>query len=478
MKRDMMRKITQTGFTALACALLAVPSIAMIFQNAGKQSETEETNAENRTLAAFPALHTEDGDLNRSYTLEIEAWFRDHFGLRTQMVSQYNAMCERLFQISPNADVIIGKDGWLYYTPTLDDALGRRTLSDTEIRQAVHHLQMMSDYAASKGAKLIFATAPNKASIYPDYLPARYLSTGEKNNLDLLKDALAETDICVCDWRGMMRDCVRRGSRQLYHKLDTHWNNDGAMRCYTMLMATAEMDARGYENAARTETNDWTGDLWQMLYPDKENPDANSVYDIPQTYLDLGPMRSIDDLTIQTMCSDGEGKLLMFRDSFGRALIPLLSQRFAAATYCRAANVPLDKLETAPADLVVYELVERNLDQLVTAAPKMPAPAAALPEDIAVSDAPLPALQMQEEGSYLHCFGLYDAEFSGADAVYLTTDDGRTFEAFCICEQSALDLTVRTENGFSAYLPGVSADTAVTATVLKDGTYTRFPAAQ
>ncbi|MBR4200696.1 MAG: hypothetical protein IKQ91_05410 [Oscillospiraceae bacterium] len=472
MKNVTLRKIAQTGFTAAVCILLAVPGIATVMQNTGAQSETE--NAENRALTAFPSLKTEDGAWNQNYTMEIEAWFRDHFGFRTQMVTQYNALNDSIFHVSSNPDVIIGKEGWLYYSPTVSDAVGVPTLSGDAIRQAAHNLQMMSDYAASKGAKLIFAAAPNKASIYPEYLPARYLHTGGKNNLDLLRDALAETDVTVCNWRGMLLDEAKKGTTQLYHKLDTHWNNDGAMRGYAMLMASAGLDSRGWQNATRTETQDWTGDLWQMLYPDKENPDANAVYDIPQTWQDIGHMRSIDDLTIQTHCSDGEGKLLMFRDSFGRALIPLLSERFADCTYCRATAVPLEKLEASPADLVVYELVERNLDQLVKVAPKMPAPEAELPENVKESDAALPVLKMEEEGNSLHCFGLYDAAFSGADAVYLTTADGRTFEAFCCCEQEVLELPEYSENGFSAYLSGVSADTSITVTIRKNGEYIRF----
>lgn len=479
MKHETVRKIAQIGFTAIACTMLAVPGIAMIFQHTGAQPENAE-NAENRELAAFPALHTEDGAWNRSYTMQIEAWFRDHFGLRTQMVTQYNALGDSVFRISSNTDVIIGKEGWLYYTPTLNDARGIRTLSDDEIRQAAHNLQMMSDYAAGKGAKLIFAAAPNKASIYPQYLPARYLSTGEKNNLDLLRDALAETDVTVCNWREGLRDTALRGGVLLYHKLDTHWNNDGAMRGYAMLMASAGLDSRGWQNAPRTETQDWTGDLWQMLYPDKENPDANAVYDIPQTWQDIGHMRSIDDLTIQTQCKDGEGSLLMFRDSFGRALIPILSERFKSAVYCRATAVPLDKLETAPANLVVYELVERNLDQLVTVAPKMPAPEVNLSAN-ASGSAALLSMKTQEEGAYLHCFGYFDAAYAGADAVYLTAADGRTFEAFLCCEQDAESEESpagHAANGFAAYLSGVPTDAALTVTVRINGEYIRLdPAA-
>lgn len=440
-------------YAAAVIGILAVPAAVLTVQaHRGNDADPEAVTAENRVLAEKPLLRTEEGTLNRNYLSEFDAWFSDSFGLRTQLVTAYGSLTSSLFGVSSEKDVIIGKDGWLYFTPTIPDATGVRTLDNAEIRHIVHNLQMMEDYAEKHGAALILAAAPNKASVYPEQLPARYLHTGQENNLDALYAVLAGTDLKVCDWRGVLRSAAETDSRLLYHKTDTHWNGDGAMIAYQTLMQTLSLDDFGFADTARTETCDWEGDLWKMLSPGKENPDQNAVYDVPQTYRTLRRMHSLDDLTIQTVCENGNGSLMMFRDSFGRALIPLLAERFASCTFLRGNALPLDMLETNPADYVVVELVERNIDHLLLYAPTIPAPAAELP---AASPAPHPEtlrLETESDGKYLHVYGLFDPADADADAVYVTVN-GRTFEAFLCCEQEKLGLDAHTANSFSCYLP-------------------------
>ena len=400
--------------------------------------------------------------------MQYESWFSDRFGLRTQLVTAYGELTGKLFHVSAEKDVVIGKDGWLYFTPTIPDATCVRTLNDAEIRHCVYNLNMMRDYAAQHGTAFVFAAAPNKASIYPDYLPARYLKAGDRNNLDALNEALRQTDLTVCDWRSVLRNEAASGDRQLYHKLDTHWNGDGAMLGYQTLMQTLQLDDGGFAETERTETCDWEGDLWGMLFPAKENPDQNAVYAVPQTYRTVGRMRSIDDLSIRTTCDNGEGSLIMIRDSFGRALIPLLAERFASCSFLRTNTVPMDMLESSPADYMVFELVERNLERLLTYAPQMPAPVAEIPDAEQAPDAENILLAAEGTGSYTHVYGLFDPAFSEADAVFLTVGE-QTYQAFLCCEQEALALDQHSPNGFSAYLPAEITAGAVRVTVQIDG---------
>lgn len=452
-------------YSAAVLGILCVPAAVLTGKECrGTDAGAETVTAENRVLAEKPSLRTEDGALNPGFPAEFDAWFSDSFGLRTQLVTAYGKLTSGLFGVSSEKDVIIGKDDWLFYTPTVPDATGVRTLNDAEMKHIVHNLQMMQNYAAAHGAKLVFASAPNKASVYPEQLPARYLHTGQQNNLDALYDALSETELTVCDWRGVLRTAAKQDPRLLYHKTDTHWNGDGAMLGYQTLMQTLGLDDFGFAGAARTETCDWDGDLWDMLSPGKKNPDRNAVYAVPQTYRTIGRMRTIDDVSIRTACGSGSGSLLMFRDSFGRALIPLLAERFASCAFLRANAVPLDLLETEQFDYVVFELVERNLDHLLIHAPQMPAPAAELPAAEPAADPDTLRLESETNGQYLRIFGLFDAAYGDAEAAYVTAGD-QTYEAFLCCEQEALELPQHQQNGFSCCVPAELAGQPVTVTV-------------
>ncbi|MBQ5334797.1 MAG: hypothetical protein J6Z45_02495 [Oscillospiraceae bacterium] len=441
----------RAGYAAAVIAALLLPAALMPFQK-------QDAGKENRTLAEKPSLKTGDGTLNRDFFADAEAWFSDHFALRRQLVTGYGSLTKSLFATSSEPDVFIGKDGWLFYAETLPDLLNEQRLTESELRHVVRTLELMRNYCAANGAELIFACAPNKGSIYPEQLPSRILPGSGPNTLDALNEALFYTNVKNCGLKKLLRSAAETADFPLYHRLDTHWNGDGAMLAYNALMKAAGLDDRGFSDAPRTVSHDFSGDLQTMLLPDSAESDDNPVYAVPQTYQTLGHYRGIDDMTIRTECADGEGTLLMFRDSFGRALIPLLSQRFASCTYSRAEEMPLDLIRSQQTDVVICEIVERNLPRLLLHAPHMEAPAVQLETEAVRQEntAPLNAV-CREYGGYLHLYGTFDEQFGDNTAVYctVTLPDGsqQSYEAFPCFEQDLLQAEQHGANGFSVYLP-------------------------
>lgn len=440
-------------YITAVCALLALPTLALPFTLSQADSA-----AENRVLSSFPAWKDENGDGNPAFFSELTAWYGEHFGLRNEMITVYGTLTRKVLHTSANSDVICGKENWLFYSETLSDTIGVATLSDTEMRHIVQTLSMLQAYAESKGAKLVFTAAPNKASIYPQYLPERYLPRAAANNCELLYAALQAADVPFCDLHTVLQTQVAKDPAQLYHKLDSHWNGYGAMMAFASLNAQIGHSDGGFPARGCSAVRDFDGDLWGMLSPGTENPDWNIVYDIPQSYAYLGRYRSEDDLTIQTTCAEGDGSLLMFRDSFGRALIPLFSQVYQNAIYTRDNHVPIDLLETTQIDTVIYELVERNLPNLLQYAPQMPASIVETPI-ITAADAALsaPVLQTRSAGNYLHCYGIYDAALADNECIIVTVQnaDGTSasYQAFPCYEADLLGETAPQCNGYSLYLP-------------------------
>lgn len=439
-------------YIAAVCALLALPTLTLPLAINRADDTTE-----NRVLSSFPVWKDENGDINKAFLTELTAWYGEHFGLRNEMVTAYGTLTREMLHTSANADVICGKEDWLFYGETLSDTIGVATLSDTEIRHITQTLSMLQIYAESKGAKLIFTSAPNKASIYPQYLPDRYLSRDTANNRELLYAALQAADVPFCDLHTVLQTQAENDPAQLYHKLDSHWNGYGAMTAFSALTEQIGHSDGGLPTMGCSAVRDFDGDLWGMLFPGMENPDWNFVYDIPQSYTYLGRYRGVDDLTIQTTCAEGEGTLLMFRDSFGRALIPLFSQVYQNATYTRDSRVPIDLLETTQTDTVIYELVERNLPNLLQYAPQMPAPMAETPVIIKADAVAAPVLQTRAVGGYLHCYGSYDAALADNECIVITVQnvDGTStsYQAFPCFEADLLGETAPQCNGYSLYLP-------------------------
>lgn len=323
-----------------------------------------DADTEGRELSPMPALRTEEGKLNLAFTTELEAAFADRFALRSQLVTAQSILRAGLFGTG-NEKVIVGRGGYLFFGDTLDDYLGRNPMTDAEIEAAADALARMSRYAEEQGAKFIFTAAPNKNTLYGEYMPARYLPRTGESDMDRLFAALDARAVDYLDLRDFLT------AEDLYHKRDTHWNGEGARLAYGGLMSALNLPYDDYLDAPYQTVTDFPGDLDALLTPTLKRTDENVVYTLPEfvyTSNYVTPM----DLIISTRCDTApERSALIFRDSFGSALIPYFSSAFSTVTYERANPYRIDQLTRKPADVVIVEIAERNLRDLVGAAERL-----------------------------------------------------------------------------------------------------------
>lgn len=453
------KSIVSVIYMVLALGICAAPAAAMPF------SDNEQTS-ENRVLAQMPSILTEDGKLNEEWGTEFESYFSDHFAFRQNMADAYGHLEGSVFGTSAQEDVILGKDDWMYYTPTLEDYINQAKITTTGAKHIAHVLEMMSMYAGEHGAQFVFAPAPNKNSVYDEYMPARYICSDEADTLTLLEEEIAGTDVVYCDLRSVLSDLAENDDRLLYHKWDTHWNNYGAAIAYSTIMDTAGLQHTDYSELSFTEEKNWDGDLYKIIYPASDEKDSNFAlgYDFSYTY--AGRFRSVDDLVINTQSNNGAGTLLMFRDSFGRALLPFAAEDFASTSVQRAEHYPMDFLENSSADLVLLEIAERNLPNLLGYAPQMPAPEAVLSEDAVTADNCKKAtLDIEKNGTYLHLYGTFDEAYSDHDGIYVSITDSegvsKCYEAFPCYEYALLDEEKPYDNGYSMYIPTAEVSSGV-----------------
>lgn len=451
-----LHKIALLGYCLLFFAACAVPG-AMMLSDRG-----EDSTAENRQLAAFPSFTMEDGSFNKEWSTQLQSYVSDHFGFRSALVTADSHLKAKLLHTSAEEDVIIGSDGWLYYTPTVDDFTGNPTVSDAGISNIIHNLSLMQDYAESKGSRLLVAVVPNKSTVYPDHMPANYVTTGLDGNLERLTASLAEQDTAYVDLQKILTEAAAASADPIYHKHDSHWNNTGARIGYDAILDALAIPHEDYAETAYSIENSWEGDLQNMLFPDSGVLDEQHHYALEQSYAYLGRYKDADDLNIDTIQPTGQGSLLMFRDSFGEAIIPWLSEHFASAKYTRSRPYALYHADTMPYDAIVVEIVERNIAWLQREAPLH----AAMPAEI------IPAAAEQCEGTllaehdgtrYLHIYGTADVPASEMGYVhYVTLQDAdgtqHSYRAYSCYEAELLgDAEIR-DNGFSLYLDTAEID--------------------
>ena len=211
----------------LFAALILAPSVGQLFKIG--QSETE-----NRTLAPFPRLTAlkEIKDLPRL----AENYVNDRFGFRYQLV-HLNSLVRYRLGISSDKEVVIGNDGWLFYTADqiLEQHTGANVFSHDELEHWVRQMEADRDWLAKRGAHLVILIAPDKNTIYPEKLPDYPRPPGAVTRFDQLAARLRSSDLDFVDPRAALLKAKERGLK-VYFEGDSHWTQRGAFIAYSLVM--------------------------------------------------------------------------------------------------------------------------------------------------------------------------------------------------------------------------------------------------
>lgn len=332
----------------------------------------------NETKAAAPKLFDESG-LNPEFTSEADAYFSQNFGFRNRLVHMGNSLKANLFATSGSSSVVIGREGWLFYESALDDFLGRNPLSDVQLDKIAVSFQMTSDYVRSRGKLFVFTSAPNKMSVYGEYMPYYYLQSAQKSNYERLFERLENLDVASVNLRRVLLEAREDYDTVLYHKKDSHWNNLGAAVAYEAIVQTmrdiwqTDFATKEYTKAGYGVVNDFKGDLEGMLLPESKSFDEQVKLNIFDGIVYDDNFRSSEDLKITTTnpLAVNPKKVVLYRDSFGNALYWFFANDFEKGLFKR--EIPYNIYsDVADNDIIVAEIVERNIRNLLAMPPVVP----------------------------------------------------------------------------------------------------------
>lgn len=166
----------------------------------------------------------------------------------------------------------------------------------------------------------------------------------------------------------------------------------------------------------------------------------------------MGEVESNFDPIITTVNDSGTGSLVMYRDSFGNALLPFLADSFTNAYFSRGVPYRLIDLDEHDADVVIVERAERFLPDMAENPPVMQAPEVEKEGKTVVNAAEdaISNLTVEEAGDYWKITGLVEKTYLENKAeIYLHFPDGKTYEAF---PATFVWNSSRCDNGFVAYM--------------------------
>jgi hypothetical protein len=274
--------------------------------------------------------------------------------------------------------VLLGDDGWMEYTGehNLDDFQNVVGFSSEGLQVAAQRIGDCHQYADEHGITFLIVVAPNKASIYPDKMPAEIRPLTELSRFDQLNNRLRNDGIPeILDLRIALRDA--REQQEVYYKTDTHWNGYGAYISYREIIDALSQSYPALE-----------------AYPAKyfrfreKGPDILDLSSLIQANFILEPRivstKNVNDIVHRMRFPDVYGfhgisgisnsdlpSLLLFHDSFGYTeLNNLLAVNFGKVLYIhRAASQSyLNKqaIEEFAPDIIIFQIAERYLGAIGT----------------------------------------------------------------------------------------------------------------
>ncbi len=363
-------------FIIIFITILLIPLSQMVFNYI-----PETTTQENRNFAEFPDIHQLSKiGLWDNYIKSFESFFNDHYGLRNLLIKTNSVIHTIYLNTSPRSDVIIGKDGWLFYNSpingvNINDYYGETLFSDQEITTIQKNLLRLKSTLKAQGINLVVVLAANKHTIYDEYLP-NYIqkNKGLLTRADQIKNIMKETEILYIDTRPILLKAKKEYQYPLYYKTDTHWNDLGGFVVSQEIVKTIATlgyrvhkltDNSSYINSEKTT---YWHDLGGFINLEKYKNDTNFFLTTPKNYTyteeKLYGGRH-DSYVVTTLKQPSYGKILVFRDSFASALIPYLSESFSRAVYVWSPSVDYNLIKAEKPDIVIIEFVERLSDVLL-----------------------------------------------------------------------------------------------------------------
>lgn len=337
---------------------------------------SSEFNNEKRVLSKFPKTIKSTSELPK-WIEDLEAYNNDNMSYRNLMVPAYNTMLYVLNE-SPTKMIILGKNGWIFnnYNEAMNQLRGKKLIDIKTANQSVTNILKTQNSCAQINIPFFFYVAPNKSSIYPEYLP-NHIKVSDTSNFDIFYAQARKQNLNIINIHTCLRSAkVDNPNNQLYYTSDTHWNFSGSYYAYVCLNEAIQTEQSGEFNITQDEIEITSYDKYFGLlerlgtYPifsDKgENITAinNGSYkritnDKNNAHITEGRKLSIyennkveNDLTV-----------LLIGDSFNGYITPYFAKNYhrIIVTPHNGGQWDSSLLDKYKPDIVVYEVLERLL---------------------------------------------------------------------------------------------------------------------
>lgn len=359
--------ITGAGFVLL----LVLPALDQwLGLSAGFKS------TEKRVLAPFPTVGFSHV---RTFIKQFGVYYKENFGWRNALFYQYSQWKFRVLGVSPLPEkVVLGKNGWFFpgnsHNLIVNQYRGLRPLSSATLDSISGRLNQYQRELAKQGTRLYVLVAPDSYTIYPENVPDYLKTRTGASNFDRLKQHMARhTTIPFVDVRDKLR--AAKTINVTYCQTDTHWNDFGSL---IASMGLAERIRQDFLQMPVPQLANYTvrpkpgapGDLVFLLALNREIRDSVNYRIEPTANLRIKTLESIPNpetsLPTQRFVTANVAapKLFVLGDSFSYTMNQFVPGYFRETYITRSPRLDMKRVRTERPDVLVIEIVERNIDFL------------------------------------------------------------------------------------------------------------------
>lgn len=327
-------------------------------------------NYENRALAPFPAM----GNLEDLFDFPgaFDSFYNDHVPFKNYFVRLNNKIDQKIFGKTSIGDVTIGKDNWLFYTVAKE---GENALADyqrtnlytqKECEEIAGRLAAVETYVKEEGAEQFKVyVAPNKESVYPQYMPESVKVYGDEGSR--MENFAAYMEENAQDEFIWLLPALTPYAQeyQVYYKYDTHLNNLGSF----LISQKMTRDLTGmYLTPDQVQVSQgpvMIGDMSRMINQESTMTDDHDFEINPyypevtvQVVQDAGGVEeSFRELSSD---ADNDRTLLLIGDSYRERVEPFIAKLYRRTIVVHIDQFTPDMLKDYQPDDVAVITVERN----------------------------------------------------------------------------------------------------------------------
>lgn len=274
------------------------------------------------------------------------------------------------------ANAIIGKDGWLFQTSeeVMRDFQNDMPLPEKQLENIQQNLDKIAAHFKQQGTSLVVVVAPNKGSIYPDYLPDEIQKLNQKSRFDQVVEYLQQHgETRILDLRQEL--IASRAEHLVYYQTDSHWTDYGAYIAYRGILSSlkeshSQIIPRSLSDFVPESEGRVTMDLATLIGSVRIKEEKTILKPKDPTTSTLHNLK-LDDGRWITLSWNQKRDLphaVVYYDSFLYPIIPWFNDHFSQVTYIpHYANLStwnLSWVSQQQADVVIVEIAEKYIQDL------------------------------------------------------------------------------------------------------------------